>query len=72
MKGKDEDSAVKQAVQFSIDLQISLVICVSRVGEHISLARDMYFAGRGTHITSDMCSPGRGTHVTRVMCFAGR
>ena len=41
LKGKDEDSAVKQAVQFSIDLQISLVICVSRVGEHISLARDM-------------------------------
>ena len=72
LKGKDQDSAVKQALQFLIDLHISLVICVSRVGEHISLARDMCFAGGGTNITRDMCFPGRGTHITRDMCFPGR
>ena len=38
-----------------------LGICVSRVGEHISLGthitRDMCFLGRRTQIPSDMCSP---------------
>ena len=38
-----------------------LGICVSRVGEHISLGthitRDMCFLGRRTQILSDMCSP---------------
>ena len=67
LKGKDEDSAVKQALQFSLDLHISVVICISRVGEHISLARDMCFAGRKTHITMDMCFPGR-EQISLVIC----
>ena len=46
-------------------------MCVFQVGEHIAL-RDMFFPGRGTHITRDMCFPGTGTHITRDMCFLGR
>ena len=67
LKGKDVDSAVKQALQFSLDLHISVVICISRVGEHTSLVRDMCFAGRKTHITMDMCFPGR-EQISLVIC----
>ena len=50
---------------------ISLGICVSLVGEHISLGIFVCLV-RGTHITRDMCFPGWGTHITRDMCFLGR
>ena len=43
------------------------------------IIRDMYFVGRGTHITrvcvslvGYMCFLDRGTHITRDMCFPGR
>ena len=48
------------------------LMCVSRVGEHISQG-GMCFIGRGTHnYTRNMCFPGRGTRITRDMCFIGR
>ena len=54
---------------------ISLGLCVSRVGPHhrgTHLTRNMCFPGGGTHITRDSCFPGRGTHITRGMCFPDR
>ena len=42
---------------------ISLGICVSWVGEHISL-ENLCFPGRGTHITKDMCFPAGGEHIS--------
>ena len=57
-------------------------ICVSRVGEDISLGncvflrthitRDMCFPGRGTHITCKMRLRERGTHITRDMICGER
>ena len=70
---------------------ISQGICVSQIGEHISpgifvsykgeihFTMNMWFSGRGRHITTDVCFPGwgtdilgRGTQITRNMCFSGR
>ena len=44
---------------------ISLGICVSQVGEHNHIARDMCFPGEGTNITRDLCFAGGGTHISR-------
>ena len=58
---------------------ISLVKFVSPTREHIHcITSDMYFLGRGKHITTDICFPGRGTHgipgkhIPRDMCSPGR
>ena len=54
-----------------VEKQMSLRICVSQVGEHISVGVYMYvFLGGvfllGEHIiiTRDLCFPVSGTHVT--------
>jgi len=45
------------------ELTVLLGICVSCVGEHISLVI-MCFPSRGTHITRDLGFLRRGTHIT--------
>ena len=62
-----------------VEKQMSLRICVSQVGEHITVGVYMYvFLGGvsllGEHIiiTRDLCFPVSGTHVTRDICFPGR
>ena len=49
------------------------------LGGGTQIIRDMYFVGRGTHITrvcvslvGNMCFLDRGAHITRDMCFPGR
>ena len=53
-----------------------LGICVSRVGEHISLGthitRDMCFLGRRRQIPSDMCFPVWETHIPSDKCSPTR
>ena len=45
---------------------MSVGICVSQVGEHIT--KDMFFPRRGTHITKDMFSQV-GEHISLRICF---
>ena len=45
-------------------------ICVSQVGEHISLG--ICVSQVGEYISPVMCLPRRGTHITRDISFPGR
>ena len=52
---------------------VSLVKCVSRVGEHILLMySNMCLLGRGTYITSDVCSRVKGNtyHKGQGICVS--
>ena len=59
-----------------VEKQMSLRICVSQVGEHISVGVYMYvflggvsLLGEHIFITRDLCFPGKETHITRDLCF---
>ena len=52
---------------------VSLVKCVSRVGEHILLMySNMCLLGRGTYITSDVCSRVKENTYHKGYVFPGR
>ena len=53
---------------------VSLVKCVSRVGEHILLmySNILCLLGRGTYITSDVCSRVKGNTYHKGYVFPGR